>query len=98
MEHVSEPAVSEKKLDCSENSSDAIANDSAIIKILNGNEGKDLVSQCDDCEQPKTDVNKNKNGDSEGFITVTKRKRNRQRFPNGVTGLYNQQSICASVR
>ncbi|XP_030970958.1 protein TSS [Quercus lobata] len=98
MEHVSEPAVSEKKLDCSENSSDAIANDSAIIKILNGNEGKDLVSQCDDCEQPKADVNKNKNGDSEGFITVTKRKRNRQRFPNGVTGLYNQQSICASVR
>ena len=98
MEHVSEPAVCEKNLDCSENSSDAIANDSAIIKILNGNEGKDLVSQSDDCEQPKTDVNKNKNGDSEGFITVTKRKRNRQRFPNGVTGLYNQQSICASVR
>ena len=97
MEHVSEPAVCEKNLDCSENSSDAIANDSAIIKILNGNEGKDLVSQSDDCEQPKTDVNKNKNGDSEGFITVTKRKRNRQRFPNGVTGLYNQQSICASV-
>ena len=98
MEHVSEPAVCEKNLDCSENSSDAIANDSAIIKILNGNEGKDLVSQSDDCEQPKTDVNKNKNDDSEGFITVTKRKRNRQRFPNGVTGLYNQQSICASVR
>ena len=98
MEDVSEPAVCEKNLDCSENSSDAIANDSAIIKILNGNEGKDLVSQSDDCEQPKTDVNKNKNGDSEGFITVTKRKRNRQRFPNGVTGLYNQQSICASVR
>ena len=97
MEHVSEPAVCEKNLDCSENSSDAIANDSAIIKILNGNEGKDLVSQSDDCEQPKTDVNKNKNDDSEGFITVTKRKRNRQRFPNGVTGLYNQQSICASV-
>lgn len=97
MEHVSEPAVCEKNLDCSENSSDAIANDSAIIKILNGNEGKDLVSKSDDCEQPKTDVNKNKNDDSEGFITVTKRKRNRQRFPNGVTGLYNQQSICASV-
>ncbi|CAK7356952.1 unnamed protein product [Dovyalis caffra] len=94
----SETAGSRK--DSSENSSDAIANDSAIIKILYGNEGKTkVVTQSSDHEQPKTpDVNKNNHGDGEGFIVVTKRRRNRQQFTDGVTGLYNQQSICASVR
>ncbi|XP_059645026.1 protein REDUCED CHLOROPLAST COVERAGE 3 isoform X2 [Cornus florida] len=89
-----------KKPEYSENSSEAIANDSAIIKILYGNEGKtELVSQNGKSEQPKTvDVNKNKNDDTEGFVVVTKRRRNRQQFTNGVNGLYNQQSICASVR
>jgi protein TIF31 len=100
MDPVGEPAVSEKNLEFSENSSDAIANDSAIIKILYGSEGKkDLVSQSCDVKQPKTaDENKKKNGDGEGFIVVRKRRRNRQQFSNSVTGLYNQQSICASVR
>ncbi|EEF44839.1 eukaryotic translation initiation factor 3 subunit, putative [Ricinus communis] len=95
----SEPVRSEKKLDSSESSSDAIANDSAIIKILYGNEEKTKpVSQSGDNEQSKTtDVNKKKNGDNEGFIVVRNRRRNRQ-FSNGVTELYNQQSICASVR
>ncbi|XWS11769.1 hypothetical protein CRYUN_Cryun37aG0028600 [Craigia yunnanensis] len=99
MDPTSEPVVSDKKLNHSENSSDAVINDSAIIKILYGNEGKDLDSQSSSCEEPKTlDVNKKKTGDDEGFIVVTKRRRNRQQFRNGVTGIYNQQSICASVR
>ncbi|XP_022721198.1 protein TSS-like isoform X2 [Durio zibethinus] len=94
-----EPAVSDKRLSHSENSSDAVTNDSAIIKILYGNEGKDLDSQSSSGEEPKTlDVNKKKTGDGEGFIVVRKRRRNRQQLTNGVTGLYNQQSVCASVR
>ncbi|XP_052180972.1 protein REDUCED CHLOROPLAST COVERAGE 3 isoform X2 [Diospyros lotus] len=98
MDPEKEPAVSKKKFDYSENSSEAIANDGAIIKILHGNEGKPaLVSETS--EQTRTaETNKNKNGDSEGFVIVTKRRRNRQQFTNGVRGLYNQQSICASVR
>ncbi|XP_021639689.2 protein REDUCED CHLOROPLAST COVERAGE 3 isoform X2 [Hevea brasiliensis] len=95
----SEPLASEKKFESFESSSDAIANDSAIIEILYGNEGKtEQVTQSNDNKQSKTiDVNKEKNGDGEGFIAVTKRRRNKK-FTNGVTGLYNQQSICASVR
>lgn len=83
-----EAAAKDHKFRASENSSDAIANDSAIIKILYGNE---------DELQQSGKVNKNKTGDSEGFIVVKKR-RNRQQFTNGVAGLYNQHSICASVR
>ncbi|OMO54386.1 hypothetical protein CCACVL1_27818 [Corchorus capsularis] len=93
----SQPAVTDKSLNHSANPSDAVKNDSAIIKILYGHEGKDLDSQSSSCEEA-LDVNKNKAGDGEGFIVVTKRRRNRQQFANGVTGLYNQQSICASVR
>lgn len=100
MDSVGEPAVGEKIFKCSETSSDAMANDSAIIKILHGNEEKDLVSQsCDEKQQPETvDPNRINNGDGEGFTVVTKKRRNRQQFTNNVTGLYNQQSICASVR
>ncbi|KAF2323167.1 hypothetical protein GH714_033806 [Hevea brasiliensis] len=92
----SKPVPSEKKF---ESSSDAIANDSAIIKVLYGDEEKtDQVTQSNEHEQSKAiDVNNKKNDDGEGFIVVRKRRRNRQ-FTNGVTGLYNQQSICASVR
>ncbi|XP_031250028.1 protein TSS [Pistacia vera] len=100
MDAPNQSAGNEKKVENSANPSDAIANDSAIIKILHGNEkGKaNLASQSDDQEQPKTkDVN-NTSGDGEGFIVVTKRRRNRQQFTNGVAGLYNQQSICTSVR
>ncbi|KAF4348671.1 hypothetical protein F8388_026084 [Cannabis sativa] len=78
--------------------SDAIENDSAIIKIEYGNEGKkttnDMVSESSDSS---SDVNM-KNGDGEGFIVVTKRRKNKQQFSNGVNGLYNQTTICASVR
>lgn len=81
-----------------ENRSDAIENDSAIIKIHYGNEGKkDLLSESSDSEQPKTtDVNTKEGGDAEGFTVVTKRRKSRQ-LRSGVTGLYNQQSISASV-
>ncbi|XP_027167520.1 protein TSS isoform X2 [Coffea eugenioides] len=96
----SESLVSEKKREGSANSAEAIANDSAIIKILYGNEGKkEMVSEGNKNEKPKiVDVNKNRHGDGEGFIVVTKRRRNRQHFTNGVNGLYNPRSICASVR
>ncbi|PON35972.1 N-terminal acetyltransferase A, auxiliary subunit [Parasponia andersonii] len=83
--------------------SDAIENDSAIIKIQYGNEGKkanDMVapsSESSEAQKKVVDVNK-KNGDGEGFIVVTKRRKNKQQFTNGVNDLYNQQSICASVR
>ncbi|KAF2323196.1 hypothetical protein GH714_034046 [Hevea brasiliensis] len=81
-----------------ESSPDAIVNDSAIIKVLYGDEEKtDQVTQSNEHEQSKAiDVNNTKNGDGEGFTVVRKRRRNRQ-FTNGVTWLYNQQSICASV-
>ncbi|KAH9666975.1 tetratricopeptide repeat (TPR)-like superfamily protein [Citrus sinensis] len=90
----------EKKIGYSENSSDAIANDSAIIKILYGNEkGKtNLASQSNDQEQQKPKDENQKSGDGEGFIVVRKRRRNRQQITNGVTEMYNHQSICASVR
>lgn len=100
LDPASESAVNKKKFKYSENSSEAVANDSAIIKILYGNEGKeDSVSETGNNEQQKTSDGKtNNNGDGEGFVVVTKRRRNRQQFSNGVSGLYNQQSICASVR
>lgn len=96
---VSESPVIQMKSDFTESSSEAIAKDSAIIKILYGNEGKtNLVSQVGSNEQLKSVDVKNKQGDGEGFIVVTKRRRNRQNFTSGVNGLYNQQSISASVR
>lgn len=100
MDSAGEFAVSGKKSDRSEKLADAIENDSAIIKIHYGNEGKTehKVSQSRNSKAQKVvDVN-NKSGDGEGFIVVTKRRKNRQQFTNGVTGLYSQQSICASVR
>lgn len=73
-----------------ENHLDAVENDTAIIKIHYGNEGKtDLVSQ-----SRTTDVDTNEVGDSEGFTVVTKKRRSRQQFRSE---LYNQQSISASV-
>ncbi|KAL3528895.1 hypothetical protein ACH5RR_008217 [Cinchona calisaya] len=88
----SDSQASEKKQEFSGNSAEAIANDSAIIKILYGNEGKK------ENEKAKmVDVNKNNQGDNEGFVVVTKRRKNKQHFTNGVNGLYNPQSICASV-
>ncbi|KAI3521210.1 hypothetical protein L1887_10671 [Cichorium endivia] len=68
-------------------SSEAVAKDSAIIKIFYGDENNE--------------VEKNKSGDGEGFVMVTKRKRNKQQFASGVSGLYGhtqQQSVSASVR
>ncbi|KAJ6416080.1 hypothetical protein OIU84_004809 [Salix udensis] len=79
-----------KRFVSSENSSDAIANDSAIIE---------LVTQSSDGEPRKTpDVNKNNHDDGEGFIVVKNRRRSKQQFTNGVAGLYNQQqSLYAPV-
>nr|XP_043615358.1 protein TSS [Erigeron canadensis]XP_043615359.1 protein TSS [Erigeron canadensis] len=86
-----EPVLAnEKRPEYNDSSNEAIAKDSAIIKILYGNEGQETNEQ-------KT----NKNGDGEGFVMVTKRRRNKQQFASGVSGLYNhasQQSVSASVR
>ncbi|KAI3463425.1 hypothetical protein Pfo_020088 [Paulownia fortunei] len=88
--------VSDKKYEFSSNSAEAIANDSAIIKIFVGNDGKpESVSQTNHIERQKVvDV---KTRDGEGFVLVTKRRRNRQQFTNDVNGLSSQQSICASA-
>ncbi|KAM7483616.1 hypothetical protein LguiB_008199 [Lonicera macranthoides] len=97
----SESPVSEKKSKFTNSPSEAIANDSAIIKILHGNEGEpELVpgTTGNSKQTQMVDLKKNKNGDGEGFVVVTKRRRNRQNFTSGVSGLYNQQSISASVR
>ncbi|KAK7294066.1 hypothetical protein RJT34_16949 [Clitoria ternatea] len=74
------------------NSSDEIAKDCAVIKIKYGKDEKDktVAHSSDSDEQEKLD--------GEGFIVVSKRRKNRQKITNGVTELYNQQSICASVR
>lgn len=77
-----------------ETPSEAIANDSAIIRILHGNEEKiDGVTRSNDHEKPNG-KNVNKAGDGEGFVIVSKRRRNRQPIANSVGNVYNQQSIC----
>lgn len=98
----SKSSTGERKSESAGNSAEPIANDSAIIKILYGNEGKKGSvpdAKSNNQTKPEDDANKNsKHSDGEGFVVVTKRRRNRQHFTNGVNGLYNQQSICASVR
>lgn len=93
-----ESPVTEKKSGLPASSAEAIANDSAIIKIQYGNdEGK--TTEAKNKESSKmVDVNSNNNGDGEGFVVVTKRRRNRSKISNGMGELYSQQSICASVR
>ncbi|KAK1434042.1 hypothetical protein QVD17_10960 [Tagetes erecta] len=82
----------EKRPEYGNGPTEPVAKDSAIIKILYGNEG----------QQESNDQINNKNGDGEGFVMVTKRRRNKQQFASGVSGLYNhsqQQSVVsASVR
>ncbi|XP_051134914.1 protein REDUCED CHLOROPLAST COVERAGE 3-like [Andrographis paniculata] len=78
---------SDKETAFSTNSAEAIANDGSTVKILPGDD--------DSKGNPKTgDMDKSKTGDGEGFVLVTKRKRNKQQFADGVNGLYSQQSIC----
>ncbi|WJX42739.1 hypothetical protein P8452_29936 [Trifolium repens] len=86
-----EPTVSERKVENFENSSDEVAKDSAVIKIMYGTEenNKTVVNSSDDIEEQEN---------SEGFVVVTNRRKNRQKITNGVPELYNQPSICASVR
>ncbi|KVI06069.1 Tetratricopeptide-like helical [Cynara cardunculus var. scolymus] len=86
---------SEKRPEYSDGSTDAIAKDSAIIKILYGNEAEAQSNEA------KSNKNGDGDGDGEGFVMVTKRRRNKQQFASGVSGLYNhttQQSVSASVR
>ncbi|KAI4325240.1 hypothetical protein MLD38_030655 [Melastoma candidum] len=93
---INNPDVDEKK---EENSdlSDAVANDSAIIKIYYGNEKKTPPSS--EFPEQANEGPASQNSDGEGFIVVTKRRRNRQQLAGGVTGLHNnRQSLCTSVR
>ncbi|KAL8230404.1 hypothetical protein R6Q57_000182 [Mikania cordata] len=80
----------EKRPEYGDRSTEGVTKDTAIIKILYGNGG-----------QKDTNDPEKKNGD-EGFVMVTKRRRNKQQFASGVSGLYNhnqQQSVVsASVR
>ncbi|XP_021844386.1 protein REDUCED CHLOROPLAST COVERAGE 3 [Spinacia oleracea] len=95
-EHSNESSRTVKKSGNWQNPSEAIANDSAIIKIFQGSEEKkmDGVVRSNDLEKT------NKVGDGEGFVVVSKRRRNRQHniaANNGVGNniVYNQpQSIC----
>ncbi|GMH03619.1 hypothetical protein Nepgr_005458 [Nepenthes gracilis] len=79
--------------------SEAIAKDTAIIEICNGNEEKrDAMSKYNRNGRFNTrDGNKNKVGDGEGFVIVANRRRNRQHIANGIGELPNQQSICTSA-
>ncbi|CAA2995513.1 TSS isoform X1 [Olea europaea subsp. europaea] len=84
--------VTEKKPEFPSNSAEAIVNDSAIIKIFYGKDEKtESVTEKNDNETQK---DQSKHRDGEGFVLVTKRRRNRQQLTNG---LYGQQSISASV-
>ncbi|KAI4355771.1 hypothetical protein L6164_004511 [Bauhinia variegata] len=82
-----------------ENSSDAVAKDSAIIKILFGSEENNkMVAHSSGSIEKEKIVTTTKNYGDEGFIVVKKRRRGKQKFTNGETGLHNQQSIVASIR
>lgn len=90
---VDEAKITEGEVEDLENSSDEVAKDSAVIKITYGTDEKNktVVNSSDDGEeQDKLD--------GEGFVVVTNRRKSRQKITNGVPELYNQQSICASVR
>ncbi|TKY64584.1 TSS protein [Spatholobus suberectus] len=101
IDSVGESEDDEGKIENLENCSDEIAKDSAVTNIMYGNEEKNktVPHSSDSDEQEKLGVTEKNNGDGEGFIVVSKRRKNRQKITNGVTELYNQQqSICASVR
>ncbi|XP_020238207.1 protein TSS isoform X2 [Cajanus cajan] len=100
IDSVDESKDGEGKIENLESCSDEIAKDSAVINIKYGNEEKNktVPHSSDGGEEEKLGVTEKKNGDGEGFIVVSKRRKNRQKITNGVTELYNQQSICASVR
>ncbi|WOH05523.1 hypothetical protein DCAR_0624940 [Daucus carota subsp. sativus] len=90
---VSQSLIGQAKSEFTENSTEAICNDSAIIKVLHGSEGEaELGSQIGRDKKPETADIMNEHGD-EGFVVVTKRRRNRQHFIR----LHNQQPISASV-
>eukprot|EP00268_Persea_americana_P022118 TRINITY_DN219_c0_g1_i4.p1 TRINITY_DN219_c0_g1~~TRINITY_DN219_c0_g1_i4.p1 ORF type:complete len:1113 (-),score=284.77 TRINITY_DN219_c0_g1_i4:426-3398(-) len=81
------------------NHSEPIYRDSAIIKVIDGDDSKsESGSQFAGHEVlKKVDVNKNKIRDEEGFTLVGPRRRNKQQINNSVNGLCTQQSICTSV-
>ncbi|VFQ73363.1 unnamed protein product [Cuscuta campestris] len=93
------PVVKESELHT--NSAEAIANDSAIIKIQYGKEKENTAQLTETMNNEglrTVDLNGSGNGDAEGFVAVTKRRRNRSKISNGIGVLYSQPSICASVR
>ncbi|OVA05868.1 Tetratricopeptide repeat-containing domain [Macleaya cordata] len=80
-----------RKTEVSIHSSEPSKGDSTIIKDLYGNESKpELISRY----RSKMGVlNKNNCLDDEGFILVTKRRRNRNQFTNPVNRFYALESI-----
>lgn len=99
MDPSNDPSVEQKKggnLD----SSDAVSNNSAIIKIHHGNHEKEKppASGFVHKVQANGGLASQVSDNSEGFIVEKRCKRNRQELTDDVIGLYNQQSLCASVR
>ncbi|CAM8880453.1 unnamed protein product [Rhodiola kirilowii] len=80
------------------NSSEPIANDSAIIKILYGNEAETATTGVTDSLAEGIENEDKSKGEGEGFVIVKNRRKGRGKMSNGVTNLYNQPSACASVR
>ncbi|KAJ1429145.1 Tetratricopeptide-like helical domain superfamily [Sesbania bispinosa] len=77
IDSVDESDVSEGKIENMESSSDEIAKDSAVIKIMYGNEekNKNVQDSIHSEEQEKLDMTGKNNGDGEGFVVVTKKKK-----------------------
>ncbi|KAL5985676.1 hypothetical protein ACLOJK_027662 [Asimina triloba] len=86
----------ERNNDVLDRSSEPIYRDRAVLKVIHG---PGYGSQFPDHElSRKDDASKAKIiKDGEGFVVVSKRRRNKQQFTNSVKGLYTQQSICTSV-
>ncbi|CAI0422468.1 unnamed protein product [Linum tenue] len=94
---------SEKMLQDAGNSSKTDRNVAARVEAMDRGARVGGHVAAGDRSRPREQVTKSvaenkKKGDSEGFTVVTKRRRrNRQRFAGGASGLYDnqQQSICA---
>uniref|UniRef100_A0A7N0TI79 Clu domain-containing protein n=1 Tax=Kalanchoe fedtschenkoi TaxID=63787 RepID=A0A7N0TI79_KALFE len=77
------------------NSSEPIANDSAIIKIMYGNEAETASTVVTGSLDGDTQKEESSKAEGEGFVVVKKRRKSRGKMSNGVSGLYNHPSVCA---
>lgn len=98
MDPSNEPSVEQKKggnLD----SSDAVDNNSAMIKIHHRNHEKETPPDSGFVHNVQANGGlASQNSNSEGLIVGKRRSRNRQQLTDDVIGLYDQRSLCSSVR